>query len=211
MSYPSSPFSSIFFFQSEKLQFWKTEAFQRKSNILKQFLAEGNLGLRMEFLLRGNWKEPEPSQKSGSTVGRAHRSRWKTAAHGSDHTNRIQCGNLPPAPRCKSPCWKFYVQPTFRDIHSTTTPSNLEMQQKKGVLSPCSAHHPRVPKDPPELRHLPLVNEWVFRDHGHAVLNNWSPPQEQIQELEWHWSTTIITQVCLQTTLIHSWIQQRVY
>lgn len=61
--------SPSLFFLSEKFQLWKTEAFYRIYNILKQFLAEGHLSLRLEFLLRGNRRETEPSQNLA-----AHRS-----------------------------------------------------------------------------------------------------------------------------------------
>lgn len=56
---PPSPFSC------QKIPVVKeTEAFYRKYNILKPFLAEGHLNLRLlEFLVRGNRREAEPLQK----------------------------------------------------------------------------------------------------------------------------------------------------
>lgn len=47
-------------------------------------------------------------------------------------------------------CWRFYIQTAFTETSNTTRPSNLRMQQdRKGILSSCSAHHPCVPKYPP--------------------------------------------------------------
>lgn len=101
MSSPSPPL----FFLSEKFQLWKTEAFYRKYNILKQFLAEGHLSLRPEFLLRGNQRETEPSQNlAAHRSGHAQADGEQQHVDLTTHTHKIKRGHPSPVPPIQ-PCY----------------------------------------------------------------------------------------------------------
>lgn len=129
-----SPTPTFFSFSVEKFQLWETEAFYRKYNILKQFLAKGHLSLRLEFLGTGNRRETDPSQnlaahRSGDTQADGEQQHMDLTTHTHIKKNKNEHGHLSPVPP---------IQPCYWNNWScklgNTEKSKGETQKSGGVL-----------------------------------------------------------------------------